>query len=217
MDKKNEDAQGKIKTVLAFAEKTKSDLADTAERVNKIPYTIEEVKEDLQNTKKDIADHQSETGEHSKLTDSILSRLSEVEHEASSIKFLKDKSVAASELLEEMKKDFGQQLKDLGKNEALLSKVRDNSVVMEKRLSTQIITTRDSLDERIQREAHEIRKEVKDVEDKTERVVKEVMENSGGGRGGSRKTRVGSDMSELSGGDLSRKGRGGGGVQSQAR
>ncbi|GMH51422.1 hypothetical protein TrST_g4612 [Triparma strigata] len=199
LDKKNEDVLGKIKNVLTFAESTKSSLVVTQDKVSTIPGKIEEVKGDLRAVKKDIEDHQKETGEHSNLTDAILARLGEVENEATSIKFLKDKSVSLTDSLETMKKDFGQQIEDLSKNEALLSKLKEDGVVLERRLSTQIVTTKDVLEHKIETEVEVVKEQVKEVEAKTEDVVREVMESGVMGKS-RRNTRAASDMSEQSGG-----------------
>ncbi|GMH65812.1 hypothetical protein TrLO_g14510 [Triparma laevis f. longispina] len=198
LDNKNQDVLGKIKNVLTFAESTKSSLVVTQDKLATIPGKIEEVKDDLRAVKKDVEDHQKETGEHSNLTDAILARLKDVENEATSIKFLKDKSVSMTDSFETMKKDFGQQIEDLSKNEALLSKLKEDGVVLERRLSTQIVTAKDDLTHKIETEVEVVKEQVKEIEAKTEEVVRDVIESGAMGKQ-RRQTRAQSDMTEHSG------------------
>jgi len=133
LDKKNEGANGRIDSVQAFASKIKDDLVEANGKLGKLPNTINMVKDDLLALTRDANEHQQKTDGASQLTDEILKRLGEVEGKADSIKFLKDKSVAFSNGLEQMKKDFETQIQALSKNEVLVTRIKDDSRQLERR------------------------------------------------------------------------------------
>ena len=68
--------------------------------------------------------------------------------------------------LEQMKKDFETQIQALSKNEVLVTKIKDDSKQLERRMSSNIIKTKEEVLDTITKEIHTVTVQVKEVESK---------------------------------------------------
>ena len=65
-----------------------------------------------------------------------------------------------------MKKDFETQIQALSKNEVLVTKIKDDSKKLERRMSSNIIKTKEEVLDTITKEIHTVTVQVKEVESK---------------------------------------------------
>ena len=173
-----------------FAEVTKNDLSAMNSTVTKFPEQIEELTLEIATVKKDVTGSISASKGAEQVTTTILKRLTDVEETASAVQFLKDKSLSLHTEIERVEKECNTQITELSKNTSVIDKVKEDTMRLEERTKVNIANTAKNLQKDFDHRITEVKTIIKEVEDKTEAVVLQVVEaaarngKGGGGKGG---------------------------------
>ena len=187
-DKELEDIKnGRLKKMAEFCERMHLHLAEVSNDVKVFPEQIKGLVKETNGIWSDIEETKAKAAKHSTLTNSVLERIVDVEESTTAIKFLKDKSVTLAEDLASMRTETSCEIEDLRKGEAVMRKVVAGQGVLEKRLVQQIGEARGEAQRILEERVGEVQEQVRAVQDKTEGVVRQVLQSqaaSDGAKGG---------------------------------
>ena len=167
-----------IKTIKGSNEVMATEIKTVKQEVAVLPTKIEEVKEKVVTITEKQDAQKAEANDSGKAVDELAKKLESVCQEATAIKALKDKSIELSDGLSGLEEALRVGLKRSEDNEKLMSAVKENSDVLERKLMKAIgnvkLVCRDETEKKIE----EMRDETKMVEKRTKSIVQEFLESN---------------------------------------